>query len=85
MNRVSRGLPSGRKAATDRAPDVEELQKLIEYPDPRINAIVCMMISSGIRKGAWDELELKHITPEVDGFARMLIYPGDKMKNTTSF
>lgn len=35
MNRVSRGLSSGRKAATDKAP-VEELQKLIEYPDPRI-------------------------------------------------
>ncbi|MGC2669375.1 MAG: hypothetical protein WA220_09360 [Candidatus Nitrosopolaris sp.] len=31
--KIVRGLPYGRKSANDRAPTVEELQKLIEYPD----------------------------------------------------
>jgi hypothetical protein len=31
--KIARGLPHGRKSANDRAPMVDELQKLIEYPD----------------------------------------------------
>lgn len=51
---LSRGLPRGRQAANDRAPTIEELKRLIEYPDRRIKAIVSVMVSSGIRLGAWD-------------------------------
>jgi hypothetical protein len=46
-----------------------------------IKAIVYMMASSGIRKEAWDELKMKHITPETSGnitCRRMLIYPGHR-------
>jgi hypothetical protein len=39
--RLRRGLPRMRKAANDRAPTIEELRKLAEYPDRRIKAIVC--------------------------------------------
>jgi hypothetical protein len=38
--RISRGIPSGRKAATDRAPRLEEIRKLSEYPDRRIENLV---------------------------------------------
>lgn len=31
--KIARSLPYGRKSANDRPPTVEELQKLIEYPD----------------------------------------------------
>jgi hypothetical protein len=30
--RIRRGIPRGRKAANDRAPTIEEIQKLVEYP-----------------------------------------------------
>ena len=36
--RIRRGLPLGREASNDRAPIVEEIQKLVEYPDRRIKA-----------------------------------------------
>lgn len=36
-----------KQAANDRAPEIEEIQKLIEYPDRRIKPIFWIMISSG--------------------------------------
>ena len=42
---------------------LEEIQKIIEYPDRRIKAIVYTMASSGIRLGAWDYLRWGHIKP----------------------
>jgi hypothetical protein len=31
--KIARGLPRGRKAANDRAPTMDEIRKLVEYPD----------------------------------------------------
>src|SRR5690349_6324885 len=33
---IIRGMPKGRQAANDRAPTIEEIQRLVEYPDRRI-------------------------------------------------
>jgi len=60
-NKIRRGIPRTKQAANDRAPTLEEIQKLVEYPDRRIKPIICMMISSGIRISAWDYIKLKHI------------------------
>jgi hypothetical protein len=49
--KITRGLPKGRKYAYDRAPTLEDIKRIIEYPDRRIKAIVCTMSSSGIRLG----------------------------------
>ena len=49
---ITRGLPRARMAANDRAPTLEEIQKICEYPDRRIKAIIYLMASSGIRLGA---------------------------------
>jgi len=61
--KIARGLPKGRKHAADRAPTIQEIQKLIEYPDRRIKAIVFTMCSSAIRVGAWDDLKWSHVSP----------------------
>ena len=52
--KITRGLPKGRKYADDTIPTLEEIRKLVEYPDKRIKAIVYTMASSRIRLGAWD-------------------------------
>lgn len=54
-------LPRSKQAANDRAPTIEEIQKLVEFPDRRIKPIIYTMASSGIRIGAWDYLRWKHI------------------------
>ena len=60
-----RGMPRGRRYANDRAPTLEEIKKVLSYPDRRIKPIIYTMISSGIRLGAWDYLRWKHIIPIV--------------------
>jgi len=62
-SKIKRGLPRGRHYADDRTPTLEEIRKLVEYPDRRIKAIVYTMASSGIRLGAWGYLKLGHIKP----------------------
>lgn len=80
--KISKGVPRGRRHGTDRAPTVEEIQKLVDYPDRRIKAIVFIMCSSGIRLGAWDYLRWKDVKPiERDGrivAAKIMVYAGDE-------
>jgi hypothetical protein len=52
--RISKGLPKARNASNDRAPTIEEIRKLVEYPDRRIKPIVYAMASGGFRLGGWD-------------------------------
>jgi hypothetical protein len=61
--RITRGLPRGRRYANDRVPTIEEIRKIIKYPDRRIKSIVYTMASSGIRLGAWNYLKWGHVMP----------------------
>src|SRR5215203_611581 len=80
--KITRGLPNARQSANDRAPTIEEIKKLLEYPDRRIKPIVYTMISSGIRLGAWDYLKWKHIIPFKDDkgevlAGKIIVYAGE--------
>jgi integrase len=80
--KIRRGIPRGRQASNDRAPTTEEIQKLVEYPDRRIKPIVYTMISSGIRLGAWNYLQWKHVKPLANEngeiiAAQITVYAGD--------
>ena len=81
--KIAKGKPQHRDYANDRAPTLEEIKKLLDFPDRRIKVIVLVMISSGIRVGAWDYLKWKHIIPiknEEDKViaAKIRIYAGEK-------
>jgi integrase len=79
--KVTRGLPKSRRFADDRAPTLEEIQRICDYPDRRIKAIVYTMASSGIRLGAWDYLRWRNIIPiKRDGkivAAKIVVYAGE--------
>lgn len=79
---ISRSLPKVKQHANDRIPTVEEIKKLIEYPDRRIKPIVLLSLSTGIRVGAWDYMKWKHITPikNENGAilaAKLVVYPNE--------
>lgn len=47
--KITRGLPKAKKYDDDRIPTIEEIRKVVKYPDRTIKAIVYTMASSGIR------------------------------------
>jgi integrase len=61
--KITRGIPKGRRYADDRAPTLDEIKKMCEYPDRRIKPLIYTMVSSGIRVGAWDYLHWGNIQP----------------------
>ena len=79
--KVKIGMPKVKEQADDRAPTIVEIKRLLKYPDIRVKPIVYTMISSGIRIGAWDYLQWKHIIPiEKDRkivAARIIVYAGE--------
>ena len=83
-------MPRARKFALDRIPTPEEIRKHCEYPDRRIKPIIYTMASSGIRVGAFNYLQWKHIIPLSNSegdiiAAQMLIYPGDPAEEYHTF
>ena len=80
--KITRGLPSRREIGNDRAPTIEEIQKVIEYPDRRIKPLILCMVSGGFRLGAWEFLKWKHVIPmnNKEGemlAAKIIIYAGE--------
>ena len=78
---IYRGLPNSVQAADDRIPTIEEVIKLLEFPDRRIKPVVLLMLSSGIRLGAFDYMKFKHITPIINQengesiAGKLIVYP----------
>ena len=78
---IARYLPKVKRYSNDRIPTVEEIRKLIQYPDRRIKLIILTSVSTGIRVGAWDYMKWKHIKPINDkgGYssAKLIVYPDE--------
>jgi hypothetical protein len=75
--KLTRGLPRAKSYAYDRIHSMEELRRLLEYPDRKIKALLCTMASSGIRIGAWDYLRWgKHTTYRIVA-AKIIVYAGE--------
>jgi hypothetical protein len=76
--KITRGLPRAKRFADDRAPTLQEILRIAEYPDRRIKPVIFTMASTGIRVGAWDYLKHGHIIPiEREGkvvAAKVLVY-----------
>lgn len=85
--KISRKLPPGRHYADDRAPSKVEISTLLSYPDRRMKPLLLVMISSGIRIGAWGDLSWGHIEPiNEKGMvvaAKVKVYPGDSEQYET--
>ncbi|MCH8022856.1 MAG: site-specific integrase, partial [Thaumarchaeota archaeon] len=79
--KITRLMPKQRKYALDRAPSIEEIRLLSSNSDLRFKAIIMTMLSSGIRVGAWNELDWGHIKPilrkEKIVAAKLTVYAGD--------
>ncbi len=80
--KITRGLPTRREIGNDRAPTIEEIKKIIEYPDRRIKPLILCMVSGGFRLGAWDYLKWKHVIPMKNNkdeilAAKLIIYAGE--------
>jgi integrase len=86
--KISKGIPPQKSYSDDRIPTKDEIHRLLEHPDRRIKSIVLVMISSGIRVGAWDYLQWKHVVPiERDDsiVAAKLIIKNTKINNRTYY
>jgi integrase len=87
--KILRRVPAGRRFSNDRVPTREEILQILQYPDRRIKPIIFTMVSSGIRVGAWDYLQWKHVEPiEKKGeliAARLTIYAGEESDEYRTF
>jgi hypothetical protein len=84
--KITRGLPKARRFADNRAPALDEIRRIIEYPDRRIKPVIYTMSSAGIPLEARNHLRWGQIKPiETDGkvvAAKITIYAGDSGEYT---
>jgi integrase len=86
-----RFVPKGGNIGKDRIPTIEEIKQILKHPDRRVKPLVLVTLSSGIRIGAWQYLQWKHIIPvdkdcqNLDGdnperevaAAKIIVYAGE--------
>jgi hypothetical protein len=82
--RITQAIPTPRLVASDRAPTLEEIGSLLKVADKRLRVIVIMLMSSGMRVGAfwytrsgggWDYMKFRDITFMKSGLGMVKVYP----------
>jgi integrase len=84
--KISRMMPHARKVGQDRAPTVEEVREILANCDLRMKAIILLLVSGGMRIGAFDYLRWKDVEPVKLGdqeFAKVTVYRGEPEQYTT--
>ena len=85
--KILRTIPKNKRRSTDRIPTKDEIKQLLKNSDRRLKASVLVMISSGIRVGAWDYLRWGDIMPIIKNdkvvAARMIVYRGEQDEYAT--
>jgi len=80
--KIARLMPRARKFALDRAPTLDEIRLMLTDADLRFQAVLLVMVSSGIRIGAWEYLDWGHVEPVDAGdgsvaAAKLRVYAGE--------
>jgi integrase len=85
--KISRLMPSERRYALDRVPTIEEIRVLLSDADIRLQVVLLVMASGGVRLGAWDYLDWGHVQPvEQEGkvvAAKLIVYRGQPEEYVT--
>jgi len=78
--RIGKIMPPTKKHGSDRAPTAEELRRILDSCDLRMKCVVLLLLSSGMRIGAFEWLKWRDVEPvKSDGyeFAKLTIYRGE--------
>ena len=79
---VSETVPPSRKDAKDSTPTLDDIRKLLNLCSLRLKVVILMLLSTGMRLGAFNYLHVGDIT-EVDvgdsyKIGRVVVYKGDR-------
>ena len=80
---IRRKVPPVRYVGVDRAPTVEEVRKVQQGVDLRLEFIILAMASGGFRVGAWHWLKVRDISVRDSGLASLTIYRGEPEEYVT--
>jgi integrase len=79
--KIKRLMPSQRRYALDRIPNMDELRQIVSRCDERMLALTLLLCSSGIREGAVESLNVKNVSPVKQNdrvFGRIVVYEGEE-------
>ena len=78
--RIRKIVPPIRKHGSDRAPTLDELKKILGNCSLRMKCVVLVLLTSGIRIGAFKWLKWRDVEPVKFGkyeFAKLTVYRGE--------
>jgi hypothetical protein len=78
--KISRIIPSARRHGSDRAPTTDETRKLLLHADLRLKCVILILVSSGMRIGAFKWLrwgDVEPLTVKNYNFAKLRVYTGE--------